>query len=66
MVCDGHAFPRPAPFGLGKINDRPLNGQNVFSRRKIATGKYAQADVTNLDVEFFSCVMRIQPPDVRR
>jgi hypothetical protein len=63
---DGHAFSRPASFGLGKINDGPLNGQNDFSRRKISTGKYAKTNGTSPDVEFFGRVARVQPPNVRR
>jgi len=63
---DGHAFPRPAPFGLGKINDGPLDGQNDFSRHQIAARKHAQADITSPDVEFSGRVARVQPPDVRR
>lgn len=63
---DGHAFLRAAPFGFSKINDGPHDGQNVFSRCKIATGKHAQADVTSPDVELSGRVARVQPPDVRR
>ena len=63
---DSHAFLRAAPFGFSKINDGPHDGQNVFSRCKIATGKHAQADVTSPDVELSGRVARVQPPDVRR
>jgi hypothetical protein len=46
----GHAFARAAPFRLGKINERALDGQNDFPGHEIAAGKHAQFHVAGAEV----------------